>query len=177
MMGWGRGSQRGGTGDRLFDRRVAATGRVDHARQTRCAAGIRLHRRTAFDRDRVADYQKMVATASRRQHSRRALSRQPRRHRRLQPNTADRRNSPCVISLGGDEKARGEVQMKDLIEGTKAAAAIASNQRWHGTRPAQFSCRKSRWSPRCAKCWRAMTCGGDSHSFRRHARPCATAPV
>ena len=55
---------------------------------------------------------------------------------------ADRRNSPCVIIQGSDEKARGEVQIKDLIEGAKAAAAIASNQEWRETRPAQFSCRE-----------------------------------
>ncbi len=54
---------------------------------------------------------------------------------------ADRRNSPCVIIQGSDEKARGEIQIKDLIEGAKAAAAIASNQEWRETRPAQFSCR------------------------------------
>ena len=48
---------------------------------------------------------------------------------------ADRRNSPCVIIQGSDEKARGEVQIKDLIEGAKAAAAIASNQEWRETRP------------------------------------------
>jgi histidyl-tRNA synthetase len=53
---------------------------------------------------------------------------------------ADRRNSPCVIIQGSDEKARGEIQIKDLIEGAKAAAAIASNAEWRETRPAQFSC-------------------------------------
>jgi histidyl-tRNA synthetase len=31
------------------------------------------------------------------------------------------------------------VQIKDLIEGAKAAAAIASNQEWRETRPAQFA--------------------------------------
>jgi len=46
-----------------------------------------------------------------------------------------------VIIQGSDEKSRGEVQIKDLIEGAKAAAAIASNQEWRETRPAQFSCR------------------------------------
>ena len=45
-----------------------------------------------------------------------------------------------MIIQGSDEKARGEVQIKDLIEGAKAAAAIASNQEWRETRPAQFSC-------------------------------------
>jgi histidyl-tRNA synthetase len=34
---------------------------------------------------------------------------------------ADRRRSPCVVIQGGDEKAKGEVQVKDLILG----AAIA----------------------------------------------------
>jgi histidyl-tRNA synthetase len=30
---------------------------------------------------------------------------------------ADRRNSPCAIVQGSDEKARGVVQIKDLISG------------------------------------------------------------
>ena len=45
-----------------------------------------------------------------------------------------------MLFRSSDEKARGEVQIKDLIEGAKAAAAIASNQEWRETRPAQFSC-------------------------------------
>ena len=40
-----------------------------------------------------------------------------------------------MIIQGSDEKARGEVQIKDLIEGAKAAAEIASNQEWRETRP------------------------------------------
>ncbi|HXL69148.1 MAG TPA: histidine--tRNA ligase [Xanthobacteraceae bacterium] len=52
---------------------------------------------------------------------------------------ADKRNAPCVVIQGGDEKAKGEIQIKDLIEGAKAAAAIASNQEWRESRPAQFS--------------------------------------
>ncbi|HET6838835.1 MAG TPA: histidine--tRNA ligase [Bradyrhizobium sp.] len=106
---------------------------------------------TVFDRERVADYQKMVATL------RNALVDPakpdgPRIRAELylgnpknmgnQLKYADKRNSPCVIIQGSDEKARGEVQIKDLIEGAKAAAAIASNQEWRETRPAQFSCRE-----------------------------------
>lgn len=34
---------------------------------------------------------------------------------------ADRRNSPCVVIQGGDEKAKGEVQVKDLILGAEIA--------------------------------------------------------
>jgi len=96
---------------------------------------------TVFDRDRVADYQKMVATL-RNANIRAELYLGNPKNMGNQLKYADRRNSPCVIIQGSDEKARGEVQIKDLIEGAKAAAAIASNQEWRETRPAQFSCRE-----------------------------------
>ena len=94
---------------------------------------------TVFDRDRVADYQRMVA-ALRNANIRAELYLGNPKNMGNQLKYADRRNSPCVIIQGSDEKARGEVQIKDLIEGAKAAAAIASNQEWRETRPAQFSC-------------------------------------
>ena len=94
---------------------------------------------TVFDRDRVADYQKMVASL-RGANIRAELYLGNPKNMGNQLKYADRRNSPCVIIQGSDEKARGEVQIKDLIEGAKAAAAIASNQEWRETRPAQFSC-------------------------------------
>jgi histidyl-tRNA synthetase len=94
---------------------------------------------TVFDRDRVADYQKMVASL-RAAGIRAELYLGNPKNMGNQLKYADRRNSPCVIIQGSDEKARGEVQIKDLIEGAKAAAAIASNQEWRETRPAQFSC-------------------------------------
>jgi len=94
---------------------------------------------TVFDRDRVADYQKMVA-ALRGAGIRAELYLGNPKNMGNQLKYADRRNSPCVIIQGSDEKARGEVQIKDLIEGAKAAAAIASNQEWRESRPAQFSC-------------------------------------
>jgi histidyl-tRNA synthetase len=94
---------------------------------------------TVFDRERVADYQRMVASL--RNHDIRAeLYLGNPKNMGNQLKYADRRNSPCVIIQGSDEKSRGEVQIKDLIEGAKAAAAIASNQEWRETRPAQFSC-------------------------------------
>jgi histidyl-tRNA synthetase len=34
---------------------------------------------------------------------------------------ADKRNAPCVVIQGGDEKAKGEVQIKDLILGSEIA--------------------------------------------------------
>jgi histidyl-tRNA synthetase len=106
---------------------------------------------TVFDRDRIADYQKMVA-ALRNAPVDPAKPDGPRIRAELylgnpknmgnQLKYADKRNSPCVIIQGSDEKSRGEVQIKDLIDGAKAAAAIASNQEWRETRPAQFSCRE-----------------------------------
>jgi len=96
---------------------------------------------TVFDRDRVADYQRMVALL-RSANIRAELYLGNPKNMGNQLKYADRRNSPCVIIQGSDEKARGEVQIKDLIEGAKAAAAIASNQEWREARPAQFSCRE-----------------------------------
>jgi len=94
---------------------------------------------TVFDRDRVADYQKMVATL-RNAGIRAELYLGNPKNMGNQLKYADRRNAPCVIIQGPDERVRGEVQIKDLIEGAKAAAAIASNQEWRESRPAQFSC-------------------------------------
>ena len=94
---------------------------------------------TVFDRDRIADYQKMVSEL-RGAGIRAELYLGNPKSMGNQLKYADRRNSPCVIIQGSDEKARGEIQIKDLIEGAKAAAAIASNQEWRETRPAQFSC-------------------------------------
>ena len=96
---------------------------------------------TVFDRDRVADYQKFVARL-RNENIRAELYLGNPKNMGNQFKYADRRNAPCVIIQGSDEKARGEVQIKDLIEGAKAAAAIASNQEWRETRPAQFSCKE-----------------------------------
>ena len=94
---------------------------------------------TVFDRDRIADYQKMVASL-RNANIRAELYLGNPKNMGNQLKYADKRNSPCAIIQGSDEKARGEVQIKDLIDGAKAAAAIASNQEWRETRPAQFSC-------------------------------------
>jgi histidyl-tRNA synthetase len=52
---------------------------------------------------------------------------------------ADRRNAPCVVIEGSDERAKGELQLKDLIEGAKAAQAIKDNVTWKAQRPAQVS--------------------------------------
>jgi histidyl-tRNA synthetase len=92
---------------------------------------------TVFDKARIADYQRMVKML--RDAGIRAELYLGSGKLGPQFKYADRRGSPCVIIQGGDEKERGEVQIKDLIEGAKAAAAIASNQEWRESRPAQFA--------------------------------------
>jgi histidyl-tRNA synthetase len=93
---------------------------------------------TVFDRDRIADYQAMVKEL-RAANIRAELYLGNPKNFGNQLKYADRRNSPVAVIQGGDELAKGEVQIKDLIEGKKAAEAIASNKEWRETRPAQFS--------------------------------------
>lgn len=52
---------------------------------------------------------------------------------------ADRRRAPCVVIQGSDEREKGEVTVKDLVEGAKAAKAIADRAEWTETRPAQVT--------------------------------------
>jgi histidyl-tRNA synthetase len=94
-----------------------------------------------FDRDRLADYQRIVAQL-------RAAGVAAELYlggagMKAQMKYADRRNSPLVILQGSDEKAKGEIQIKDLVAGAKAAAAISTNEEWKAARPAQFSAPES----------------------------------
>jgi histidyl-tRNA synthetase len=78
---------------------------------------------TVFDRDRVADYQKMVA-ALRNENIRAELYLGNPKNMGNQLKYADRRNSPCVIIQGSDEKddpAGPQVLLKDLILGAELA--------------------------------------------------------
>ncbi|HUS96322.1 MAG TPA: His/Gly/Thr/Pro-type tRNA ligase C-terminal domain-containing protein, partial [Hyphomicrobiaceae bacterium] len=52
---------------------------------------------------------------------------------------ADKRGAPCVVIQGEDERALGEVQIKDLFEGRVLAEDISDAKEWRETRPAQFS--------------------------------------
>jgi histidyl-tRNA synthetase len=70
---------------------------------------------TVFDQDRIADYQKMVATL--RSAGIRAELYLGSGKFGAQMKYADKRGSPCAVIQGGDEKAKGEVQIKDLILG------------------------------------------------------------
>ncbi|MEL6747666.1 MAG: His/Gly/Thr/Pro-type tRNA ligase C-terminal domain-containing protein, partial [Pseudomonadota bacterium] len=50
---------------------------------------------------------------------------------------ADRRGSPIAIIQGSEERAAGEVQIKDLIEGKRLSEEITDNEEWRAARPAQ----------------------------------------
>ncbi len=52
---------------------------------------------------------------------------------------ADRRGAPVAVIQGGDERARGEVQLKDLVEGARQAAAIAGHEEYRAARPGQVT--------------------------------------
>lgn len=51
---------------------------------------------------------------------------------------ADRRGCPIAIIQGSDEREKGIVQIKDMIEGRRQAAAIESNEEYRAARPGQF---------------------------------------
>jgi len=92
---------------------------------------------TVFDKERIADYQRMVHKL--RDAGIRAELYLGSGKMGPQLKYADKRAAPCVVIQGAEEKDRGEVQIKDLVEGAKAAAAIASHQEWRESRPAQFA--------------------------------------
>ena len=52
---------------------------------------------------------------------------------------ADKRGAPLVVIQGGDEKLKGEVQIKDLRLGSELAGNIASREEYASQRLAQFS--------------------------------------
>ena len=78
---------------------------------------------TVFDRDRVAEYQKMVASL-RNANIRAELYLGNPKNMGNQLKYADRRNSPCVIIQGSDERddpAGPQVLLKDLVLGAELA--------------------------------------------------------
>jgi histidyl-tRNA synthetase len=74
---------------------------------------------TVFDQDRLADYQNMVAQL--RAAKIRAELYLGSGKFGPQMKYADKRNAPCVVIQGSDEKAKGEVTIKDLIVGAELA--------------------------------------------------------
>lgn len=95
---------------------------------------------TVMDRDRMADYQTMV-TELRNAGIRAEVYLGNPKNFGNQLKYADKRQSPIAIIEGGDEKAQGIVQIKDLILGAKIAEN-ATLEEWK-ERPSQFTVPRS----------------------------------
>ncbi|MEL6293030.1 MAG: histidine--tRNA ligase [Pseudomonadota bacterium] len=90
---------------------------------------------TVMDRDRMADYQAMVSELRNAGIRAEVYLGNPKNFGN-QLKYADKRHSPIAIIEGADEKAKGIVQVKDLILGAKIAET-ASLEEWKD-RPSQF---------------------------------------
>jgi len=90
---------------------------------------------TVMDRDRMADYQSMVGALRQAGIRAEVYLGNPKSFGN-QMKYADRRNSPVAIIEGSDEKARGVVQIKDLVLGAEMAKS-ASLDEWKD-RPSQY---------------------------------------
>ena len=94
---------------------------------------------TVFDRDRVADYQRMVSALRAANIRAELYLGNPKNNIGAQLKYADKRGSPCAIIQGGDEKARGEIQIKDLILGAALAATKDRDEYLKKQAEAQFA--------------------------------------
>jgi len=82
---------------------------------------------TVFDKDRLAEYQNMVAKL-RAASIRAELYLGNPRNLGNQLKYADKRDAPCVVIQGSDEKTKGEVTIKDLILGAELAKLEKSRE-------------------------------------------------
>ncbi|HXX09600.1 MAG TPA: ATP phosphoribosyltransferase regulatory subunit, partial [Pseudolabrys sp.] len=98
---------------------------------------------TVFDRDRVADYQRMVAALRAANIRAELYLGNPKNNIGAQLKYADKRSSPCAIIQGGDEKARNEVQIKDLILGANLTAIKDRDEYLKKQSEAQFAVKES----------------------------------
>ncbi|MGR3475722.1 MAG: histidine--tRNA ligase [Sulfitobacter sp.] len=90
---------------------------------------------TVMDRDRMADYQAMVAELRQAGIRAEVYLGNPKNFSN-QMKYADKRQSPVVVIEGGDEKDRGVVQIKDMVLGAQLAQE-ASHDEWK-ERPNQY---------------------------------------
>ena len=61
---------------------------------------------------------------------------------------ADRRLSPAVVIVGGDEVAAGTVTIKDLDLGRVLAGSVTDNHVWRDDRPGQITVPRAEWLAR-----------------------------
>ena len=127
---------------------------------------------TVFDKDRIADYQQMVASL--RNAGIRAELYLGSGKFGPQMKYADRRNAPCVVIQGSDEKAKGEVTIKDLIVGAELAKLEKGREEHLQKRPRRSApCRRRNWSKPSARCWPGTGFEGRSAVMTGSSRPLA----
>jgi histidyl-tRNA synthetase len=91
-----------------------------------------------LDRDQLADYAALT-NELRRAGVRAEMYLGP-SGMKAQMKYADRRNSPAVVIVGGNEREKGVVTIKDLKAGAAAAKGMTDNEAWRTERPGQFEC-------------------------------------
>ena len=91
----------------------------------------------------IADYQKFVATLRNAGIRAELYLGNPKHNLAQQMKYADKRNSPCAIIQGSDEKARGEIQIKDLIAGAGLTEIKDREEYLRRQSEAQFACGES----------------------------------
>lgn len=97
-----------------------------------------------MDRNEIAQYQTFVATLRGAGIRAEMYLGNPKNNLGVQFKYADRRNSPCVVIQGGDEKAKGEVQIKDLIIGAELAGDTGNRDDYlQKQTQAQIACKES----------------------------------
>jgi histidyl-tRNA synthetase len=96
---------------------------------------------TVMDKDRQGDYWRMVQDL--RKAGIRAEMYVGTGNMGKQMKYADKRQAPLVIIQGGDEKARGEIQIKDLRRGSQLASEVATREEYASQRLAQWSAPES----------------------------------
>jgi histidyl-tRNA synthetase len=97
---------------------------------------------TVFEQDRIADYQRMVQEL--RNANIRAELYLGAGKFGAQMKYADKRAAPCVVIQGGDEKAKGEVQIKDLTLGAELAGMSKDRDEYKQKQAeAQFAVKES----------------------------------
>ncbi len=82
---------------------------------------------TVMDRDRIADYQAMVAELRNAGVRAELFLGNPKQFGK-QLDYADRRNSPCVVIQGEQERDKGVVLIKDLIKGAEIASEVTDHE-------------------------------------------------
>ena len=148
-------SRRASSGDGHLHRRVAARRRADASRQARRQARVRPGRRYGLRQGPARRLPDAWSATLRAANIRAELYLGNPRNLGNQLKYADKRNAPCVVIQGSDEKAKGEVTIKDLIVGAELAKLEKAARSTCRSRPRHSArCRKPISSPPSATSWR-----------------------